>query len=84
MEYQVKAYITLKPGILDIQGETIKGALHSLGYLEVEKVHSGKFLKLKIAADNLKTAKERAAKMGEELLANPIIEDYKFEVKEGN
>ena len=75
---QVKVYVTLKPSLLDAQGKVVQGALQQLGYDNVEGVRIGKYIEvsLKDGADTDAQVKE----MCEKLLANPVIEDYKFEV----
>lgn len=74
----VKIYVTLKKGILDPQGVTIKKALDSLEYIGIEDVRMGKYLEIK--GDGLN--KDIIQQMCERLLANPVIEDYRFEIEE--
>jgi phosphoribosylformylglycinamidine synthase PurS subunit len=75
---QVKVYVTLKPSLLDAQGKVVQGALQQLGYENVEGVRIGKYIevRLKDSGDTDAQVKE----MCEKLLANPVIEDYTFEV----
>ncbi|MDI6735454.1 MAG: phosphoribosylformylglycinamidine synthase subunit PurS [bacterium] len=75
---RAKIYITLKKGILDPQGVTVKKALDSLGYSGIEDVRVGKYMEIK--ADGLN--KDIIQQMCERLLANPVIEDYRFEIEE--
>ena len=77
----VEVYITLKKTVADPQGLTIKHALDSLGYLEVENVRIGKLISLKLKLDNKEEAKGRLDEMCKKLLANPIIEEYHFSIK---
>ena len=74
----VKIYVTLKEGILDVQGATILKALKSLGYEDVADVRVGKYLQVKIDKNGDKD--EQIKKMCRQLLTNPIIEDYTYEV----
>ncbi len=78
---EVKIYVTLKSGVLDPQGETVKHALHSLGYAGVEELRQGKFFILRLSGDDPQQAKSQAEQMCQRLLANPVIEDYRFEIK---
>ena len=77
---KVKIYVTLKEGILDVQGATILKALKSLGYDNVADVKVGKYLQVEI--DDKSDIDEQIKKMCGQLLTNPIIEDYSFEVAE--
>jgi phosphoribosylformylglycinamidine synthase PurS subunit len=78
--YLAKVYITLKPTVNDPQGLTIKGALHNLGFTSVEDVRAGKYIEVRIKDTNLSKAKEQVNEMCRKLLANPVIENYRFEV----
>ncbi len=89
---KVKVYVTPKKGILDPQGKTVESALHSLGYRNVSNVRIGKYIELELTTkqrldrarrgpNNLTTKKEIEG-MCKKLLANPIIEDFCFEVFE--
>lgn len=75
-------YVTLKSGVLDPQGETVKHALHSLGYPQVEEVSMGKYLQIKLEGLDRQQASTHLEQMCKRLLANPVIEDYRFEIKE--
>lgn len=78
---RAKVYITLKEGILDPQGKTVLRALKSLGYDEVADVRVGKYMVLELEGDDKARLQERLGKMTEQLLANPIIENYEMEVE---
>ena len=80
--FLARVYVTLKPTVNDPQGLTICGALHSLGFTEVESVRAGKYLEVRIAAEDREAAEEQLAEMCRKLLANPVIEDYRFELEE--
>lgn len=78
---QVKVYVTLKPSLLDAQGKVVQGALQQLGYTDVEQVRVGKYIELTVADGADAAAVEaRVREMCDKLLANPVIEDYKYEV----
>ena len=81
MAMQVKIFITLKQGVLDPQGLSIKNALNVLGFTEVEDVRMGKYLELRLGGDKDASAVETAVKaMCDKLLTNPVIEDYTYQV----
>ncbi|HKK26702.1 MAG TPA: phosphoribosylformylglycinamidine synthase subunit PurS [Gemmatimonadota bacterium] len=71
-----------REGILDPEGQTIGRALGELGYEEVGSVRAGRVIRLTLEADDEREALERTAGMCEELLANPVIEDYEIDVRE--
>jgi phosphoribosylformylglycinamidine synthase subunit PurS len=79
--YLAKVYITLKPTVNDPQGLTIKGALHNLGFTSVEDVRAGKYIEIRIKENDLAKAKEQANEMCRKLLANPVIENYRFDLE---
>lgn len=81
--FKVLVYVTLRESVLDPQGHAVKGALHSLGFDEVNDVRIGKFMELKIEAKERAQAEERVHEMCEKLLANTVIENYRFEIVEG-
>ena len=78
-----KIFVTLKSGVLDPQGKTIHHALGSLGYDEVEGVRLGKYLLLHLQDKDPEKVKGRIEEMCQKLLANPVIEEYRFEIEEG-
>jgi phosphoribosylformylglycinamidine synthase PurS subunit len=79
--YLAKVYITLKPTVNDPQGLTIKGGLHTLGFKQVTSVRAGKYIELKLEGDDLEQAKLQVTQMCQKLLANPVIEKYRFELE---
>jgi phosphoribosylformylglycinamidine synthase subunit PurS len=82
----VRVYVTPKQGILDPQGATVERALPALGFEGVHDVRIGKFIELKLDAASGLTAEQARAEvdgMCRKLLANPIIEDFTFEIDEG-
>jgi len=80
--YLAKIYIVLKPTVNDPQGLTIKGALHNLGFTEVTSVRAGKYMEVKIEEKDYNKAQQQADEICRKLLANPVIENYTFELKE--
>ena len=79
--YLARVYITLKPTVNDPQGLTIKGALHNLGFTSVEDVRAGKCIEIRTQENDPTKASEQMNEMCHKLLANPVIEDYHFELK---
>lgn len=77
---RVKIFVSLKRGVLDPQGKAIERSLHSLGYGEVRDVRMGKYIELEADADSPESAEARIREMCDKLLANPVIEDYRFEI----
>lgn len=79
--YKVKVYVTLRESVLDPQGTAVKGALHSLSYTEVQDVRIGKFMEL-IVEKSERDINKLVREMCEKLLANKVIEDYRYEIEE--
>ncbi|CAK7192153.1 Phosphoribosylformylglycinamidine synthase subunit PurS [Commensalibacter sp. Nvir] len=77
---KVRLVIMLKQGVLDPQGKAIHNALHNLSFDEVNEVRVGRVIDLQLQASSPEQAKEKAIKMGTELLANGVIEDFEVEV----
>ena len=79
--YLAKVYVILKPTVNDPQGLTIKGALHNLGFSSVEDVRAGKYMEIRINEDDNNKANKQISDMCHKLLANPVIESYRFELE---
>ena len=77
---KARVYVTLKPGLLDAQGKTVKGALDALGFKGVKEVRMGKYIGLDLNGAKAASAKKEVERMCEKLLANPIIENYRVEL----
>jgi len=78
---KAEIYITLKKTLADPQGLAIKHALDSLGYDTVNDVRTGKLITVELNLKDRKEAEKKIDDMCKKLLANPIIEDYKFQIK---
>jgi phosphoribosylformylglycinamidine synthase len=78
---RVKIFISFKGGVLDPQGKAVERSLHTLGYKEVRDVRMGKYLEIELEASSREAAETRVREMCDKLLANPVIEDYKFEIE---
>ena len=83
MNYLARIYVTPKPGVVDPQGLSILGGLRNLGYDSVSAVRAGRYLEVHLGeAASAEEAEARTTEMCRQLLANPVIEDYRFEVSE--
>ena len=80
--YLARVYVTLKPTVNDPQGLTIKGGLHMLGFDTVESVRAGKYMEITLDGSDRAQAEEQVREMCRKLLANPVIEDFRFELEE--
>ncbi len=78
---KARVYVTMKPTVLDPQGQTVCSALQSMGHKEILNVRQGKYFEIGLA-DGI--SKENAGKMLDEvsrdILSNPVIEDYRLEI----
>ena len=79
--YLAKVHVTLKPVVNDPQGLAIRGGLRQLGFDHVESVRAGKYLEIRLAAADEAAARAAVEDMCRKLLANPVIEDFRFEVQ---
>jgi phosphoribosylformylglycinamidine synthase PurS subunit len=77
--YQCRIYVTLRPSVLDPAGTAVQAGLHQLGYEGVESVRIGKYIEMKLSADSEEKAQQQLHTMCDQLLANPVIENYCFE-----
>jgi phosphoribosylformylglycinamidine synthase PurS subunit len=81
-KYQARIYVTLRPSVLDPAGVAVESGLKQLGYDNLEQVRIGKYIELMISAGNEQTAREQLDSICDQLLANPVIENYRFELDE--
>lgn len=79
--FKVKVYVTLRESVLDPQGVAVKNSLHSLNFNEVNDVRIGKYMELTIEKTG-RNVEEAVKEMCDRLLANPVIEDYRYEIEE--
>jgi phosphoribosylformylglycinamidine synthase len=75
---KVKVHVFLKPGVLDVQGKAVEGALKGLGWTGVSEARVGKLIEFDL--DGVEDAAAEAKKMCETLLANTVIESYRIEM----
>jgi phosphoribosylformylglycinamidine synthase len=78
--YQVRIYVTLRPSVLDPAGTAVQSGLKHMGYDNVEQVRIGKYVEVTLTAADETTAREQIDRMCDQLLANPVIENYRFEL----
>ena len=79
--FLARVYVTLKPTVNDPQGLTIRGGLHSLGFDSVESVRAGKYLEIRLDGGSKAAAEAQVTEMCRKLLANQVIEDFRFEIE---
>ena len=79
MEFTATIRVRPKAEVRDPQGESVAGALRALGF-DVGDVRTGKEIVVRFAAASESAAHEAARTMGDQLLANPVIEDYEIEL----
>lgn len=76
-----RIYVTLKEGVLDPQGKAVKHSLETLGFDEAEDVRIGKYIVIRLKEMSKKDAEAKVKNMCEKLLANTVIESYRFEIE---
>jgi len=72
--------VTPKPVVNDPQGITVRQGLATLGFFEVTDVRVGKYIEVSLDTGNEHEARQRVEAMCKQLLANHVIEDYRFEI----
>jgi len=72
--------VTLKPGVLDPQGEAVRHALGSLGFTGVGAVRMGKTIELDLEPGDREAAHAEVEAMCRALLANTVVENYEVEI----
>jgi phosphoribosylformylglycinamidine synthase len=80
--YKSQIYVTLRPSVLDPAGTAVESGLKQLGYKGVDGVRIGKYIELTLTAADEAEAKQQLDQMCDRLLANPVIENYRFELTE--
>ena len=81
-QYQANIYVTLRPSVLDPAGTAVQSGLKHMGYEQVEQIRIGKYIELKLSSIDETCARQQLDKMCEQLLANPVIENYRFDLVE--
>jgi phosphoribosylformylglycinamidine synthase subunit PurS len=80
--YLARVYVTLKPTVNDPQGLTIRGGLHALGFADVSSVRAGKYMEIRVDIADRDAAEAQVTEMCRKLLANPVIEDFRFDLED--
>lgn len=80
--YQARIYVTLRPSVLDPAGTAVQSGLQHLGYDNVEQVRIGKYIELTLSATDEETARKQLDRMCDQMFANPVIENYRFDLVE--
>ena len=80
--YQARIYVTLKPTVNDPQGLTVLSSLHRLGFDNAGDVRVGKYLLVNVDETDHAKAERSVTEMCQKLLANPVIEDFRFDLEE--
>ena len=79
---RVALKVLRKETVSDPQGATIMAGLKTLGFDSVQDLRAGKFLQVRITANDPQSAREQVAQMCDKLLANPVIEEYDFDIED--
>lgn len=82
LKYHARIYVTLRPSVLDPAGVAVQSGLKHMGYENVEGVRIGKYVELTVNAESEAVAQEQLDVICDRLLANPVIENYCFELLE--
>lgn len=77
---RARVTVTLKPGVLDPQGQAIEGSLASLGFSGIGGVRQGKVFDIDLEENDADKAKALITQMCEKLLANTVVENYTIEI----
>ncbi|MFH0794282.1 MAG: phosphoribosylformylglycinamidine synthase subunit PurS [bacterium] len=75
-------FVTLRPEVLDVQGQAVRGALEQLDVRDVAEVRVGKFIEVKFNTGDRAKAEAELEKMCEEMLANPVMEIYRYKISQ--
>ena len=79
--FLARVFITLKPTVSDPEGQTIHGGLRQLGFDTVLSVRAGKYMEMRLSDEAEPAARRKVEAMCDKLLANPVIEEYRYELK---
>ena len=82
--YHARIYITLRSSVLDPAGTAVQSGIKQMGYPDVEGVRIGKYVEMSLKAQNEAEAKTQLDSICDRLLANPVIENYRFEIEQLN
>ncbi len=80
--YHARIYVTLRSSVLDPAGTAVESGLKQMGYDGVAGVRIGKYIEMTVEAQDEEDAKTQLDQMCDRLLANPVIENYCFEIEQ--
>jgi phosphoribosylformylglycinamidine synthase subunit PurS len=80
VHYRATIHVTLRPSVLDPAGVAVRSGLQQLGHTNVANVRIGKYIELELDAANEVEAREQVDKLCDQMLANPVIEVYHFQL----
>jgi phosphoribosylformylglycinamidine synthase len=78
--YQARIYVTLRPSVLDPAGAAVRSGITHLGFQNVNDVRIGKYIEVSLNSSDENTARAELDQICDQLLANPVIENYRFEL----
>lgn len=78
--FRAQIYVTLRPSVLDPAGTAVQSGLQHMGYDGVDQVRIGKYVEMTLTAADEATAMQQLDRMCDQLLANPVIENYRIEL----
>jgi phosphoribosylformylglycinamidine synthase subunit PurS len=81
-KYLAKIFVTLRPSVLDPGGVAVQSGLKQLGYENVDQVRIGKYIELTITSSDEKKARQDLDNICDQMLSNPVIENYRFDLIE--
>ena len=79
--YHAQIYVTLRPSVLDPAGTAVQSGLHHMGFDTVEHVRIGKYIQITVSAADEASARDQLDQMCDQLLTNPVIENYRFDLQ---
>jgi phosphoribosylformylglycinamidine synthase len=82
IKYQAKIFVTLRPSVLDPAGVAVQSGLKQMEYDNVEQVRIGKYIELTITSDSEHSARKDLDQICSQMLSNPVIENYRFDLTE--
>ena len=77
---KARVYVTLKPTVLDPQGQAIRKALNAHGHPIVADVRQGKYFEMTLESKDRDSAQRELETIAKDVLANPVIEDFRLEI----
>ncbi|GAB2482355.1 phosphoribosylformylglycinamidine synthase subunit PurS [Alkalibacterium psychrotolerans] len=79
--YHVKVYVTYKESILDPQGEAVRGAVHRMGFEEIDSIRMGKYFEITVQERDERSVEDVIETICDKLLANVVMETYRYEIE---